>query len=157
MTPEKVLYIILALVVGEFILTKTLGYLNHNNKSPELPEELKEVYDEEKYEKSLKYENTKYRFGLLSSGISIVVTILMLTLGGFGWLDEFVRQFTDNTIVMALYFFGIITLVQTIIGLPFSYYSTFVIEEKFGFNKMTKKLFFLDTIKGLLLSAVLGG
>jgi STE24 endopeptidase len=81
----------------------------------------------------------------------------MLTLGGFGWLDDFVRQFSDNSIVIALYFFGIITLAQTIIGLPFSYYSTFVIEEDFGFNKMTKKLFFLDTIKGLLLSAILGG
>lgn len=105
MTPENVLCIILALVVGEFILTKTLGYLNHRNKTPELPEELQEVYDEEKYEKSLKYENTKYKFGLLSSGLSIVVTLLMLTLGGFGWLDEFVRQFTDNVIVLALYFF----------------------------------------------------
>ena len=157
MTPENILCIILALVVWEFILTKTLGYLNHKNKSPELPEELKEVYDEEKYEKSLKYENTKYRFGLLSSGFSIIVTLLMLILGGFGWLDEFVRQFTDNSIIIALYFFGIIALVQTIIGLPFSYYSTFVIEEKFGFNKMTKKLFFLDAIKGLLLSAILGG
>lgn len=157
MTPENILIIIIALVLWEFILTKTLGYLNHKNKSPELPEELKEVYDEEKYAKSLKYENTKYKFGLLSSGISIVVTLLMLTLGWFGCLDEFVRQFTQNSIVMALYFFGIITLVQTIIGLPFSYYSTFVIEEKFGFNKMTKKLFFLDAIKWLLLSAILGG
>lgn len=157
MTPENVLCIILALVVGEFILTKTLGYLNHRNKTPELPEELKEIYDEEKYEKSVKYENTKYGFGLISSAISIVVTILMLTLWGFGWLDEFVRQYTQNAIVIALYFFGIITIVQTIIGLPFSYYSTFVIEEKFGFNKMTKKLFFLDTIKGLILSALLGG
>jgi len=81
----------------------------------------------------------------------------LLSLGGFGWLDEFVRQFSENNIVIALSFFGIITLVQTIIGLPFSYYSTFIIEEKFGFNKMTKKLFFLDTIKGLLLSAALGG
>jgi STE24 endopeptidase len=138
-------------------LTKTLGLLNHKNKAPVLPEELKEIYDEEKYEKSLKYENTKYRFGLISSSISIVITLLMLSLGGFGWLDEFVRQFTQNNIIIALYFFGIISFVQTVIGLPFSYYSTFVIEESFGFNKMTKKLFFLDTMKGLLLSAVLGG
>ncbi len=157
MTAETILCIILALVVWEAILTKTLAYLNHKNKSPELPEELKEVYDEEKYEKSLKYEKTKYWFGLISSAISIVVTLLMLTLWGFGWLDEFIRQYTNNAILMALYFFWIITIIQTIMGLPFSYYSTFIIEEKFGFNKMTKKLFFLDTIKGLLLSSVLGG
>lgn len=157
MTPETILYIIIALVMWEFILTKTLGYLNHKNTSPELPEELKEVYDEEKYEKSLKYENTKYKFWLLSSGLSIVVTLLMLSLGGFWWLDEFVRQFTENSILLALYFFWIITVFQTIIWLPFSYYSTFIIEEKFWFNKMTKKLFFLDMIKWLLLSAILWG
>lgn len=157
MTPEIILSIIIALVIWEAILTKTLGYLNHKNKAPVLPEELKEVYDEEKYEKSLKYENTKYRFGLISSNFSLIITLLMLLLGGFGWLDEFIRQFTGNNIVIALCFFGVISLFQTISSLPFSYYSTFVIEENFGFNKMTKKLFFMDTVKSLLLSAVLWG
>lgn len=156
MTPENILWIIIALVVFEVILTKTLWFLNHKNKSPELPEELKEVYDEEKYAKSLKYENTKYKFSMISSVFSIIITLSMLVFGGFGWLDEFVRQFTQNSILIALYFFGIITLVQTLIWLPFGYYSTFVIEEKFGFNKMSKKLFFLDTIKWLILSAILG-
>jgi STE24 endopeptidase len=56
-----------------------------------------------------------------------------------------------------LSFFGVIVLIQTFINIPFSYYQTFVIEEKFGFNKMTKKLFFLDTIKSLLLTAIIGG
>ena len=131
--------------------------MNHKNKSPELPEELKEIYDEEKYAKSINYENTKYKFGLISSVFSIIITLAMLMFGGFGWLDSFVRDFTQNPVLLALAFFGIISFVQTIIGLPFSYYSTFVIEEKFGFNKMTKKLFFLDTIKGLILSSLLGG
>lgn len=155
--PQTLLYIIIALVLWEFILTKVLGYLNHKNKSPELPEELKEIYDEEKYAKSINYENTKYKFGLISSVFSIIITLAMLMFGGFGWLDSFVRDFTQNPVLLALAFFWIISFVQTIIGLPFSYYSTFVIEEKFGFNKMTKKLFFLDTIKGLILSSLLGG
>lgn len=157
MTPENILIIIVALVIFEVILTKTLWLLNHKNKSPKLPEELKEVYDEEKYAKSLKYENTKYKFSMISSIVSIVITLGMLIFGGFGWLDEFVRQYSENQVVLALYFFGIITFVQTLIGLPFSYYSTFVIEEKFGFNKMTKKLFFTDTLKSLFLSIILGG
>ncbi|MCP4523215.1 MAG: M48 family metallopeptidase, partial [Candidatus Gracilibacteria bacterium] len=154
---SNILYIIIALVLGEFILTKTLGFLNHTNKSPTLPEELKEVYDEKKYKKSLQYETAKYKFGLISTTLSICVSLLMLSLGGFGWLDSFVRTFTENPILLALYFFGIISIFQTIVGIPFSYYSTFVIEEKFGFNKTSKKLFCIDIIKGLFLSALLGG
>jgi len=157
MTPENILYIIIALVVFEAILTKTLWFLNHKNKSDELPDELKEIYDKDKYEKSLNYEKTKYSFGMISSILSIIITLVMLIFWGFGFLDEFVRQFTQNQIILALLFFWIISVFQTIIWMPFSYYSTFVIEEKFWFNKMTKKIFFLDAIKWLILSALLWG
>ena len=79
-----------------------------------------------------------------------------LVFGLFGSLDSFLRNYTENSILLALAFFGIISLVSTLISLPFSYYSTFVIEEKFGFNKMTRKLFFADMAKSLLLSAIIG-
>ena len=101
------------------------------------------------------YEKVKYKFWIFWSIFSFSIMLLVLVFWGFGWLDMFVRWITTSEIIMALYFFWIITVVQTIIGLPFSYYSTFIIEEKFGFNKMTKKLFFLDMIKSLLLSAII--
>ena len=156
MTVETIFYIIIWLVAFEFALNKLLWYLNTLNWSDKLLKELEWIYDEKKYAKSQKYEKTKYKFGMLTSGFSFLVMILVLLFGWFWFLDSFVRWFTENSILLALYFFWIIILIQTIISIPLSFYSTFVIEEKFGFNKMTRKLFFLDTIKSLLLTAVIG-
>jgi len=156
MTSETIFYIILVLFIWEFILSKTLDYLNTKNWSDKLPSELKWIYDEEKYKKSMDYEKTKYKFSSITWAISFTIMLLVLVFGWFWWLDNFVRNLTDNYILRGLYFFGIIAFIQTLISLPMNYYSTFVIEEKFGFNKMTKKLFFLDTIKSFLLTLVIG-
>jgi STE24 endopeptidase len=153
---EIIFYIIIALFVFEFILSKTLDYLNTKNWSTKLPKELKEIYDEKKYSKSMEYEKVKYSFGSLTWIFSFIIMLLVLVFGGFGWLDSLVRSWTDSYILTGLYFFWIIILIQTLISLPISYYSNFVIEEKFGFNKMTRKLFFVDTIKSLLLSTIIG-
>ena len=77
--------------------------------------------------------------------------------GGFEYVDTLARSYSDNSIIIALIFFGIIMLGSDIISTPFAYYKTFVIEEQFGFNKTTKKTFILDKIKGLLMMVVLGG
>jgi len=153
---EIIFYIIIWLFIFEFVLSKILDYLNTKNWSNKLPEELKEIYDEKKYSKSMKYEKTKYKFSSITWIFSFVIMLLVLVFGGFGWLDSLVRNWTDSYILMALYFFWVIIFIQTIISLPISYYSTFVIEEKFGFNKMTKKLFFIDTIKSLILTILIG-
>jgi len=155
MTPQIIFYIIIGLFIFEFLFSKTLDYLNTLNWSDKLPEELKGIYDQEKYAKSMQYEKTKHNFSNISWVFSFLLMLLVLIFWGFWILDEFVRQFSENQIILSLYFFGIIVLIQTIIWLPFSYYSTFVIEEKFGFNKMTKKLFFIDTIKSLLLTSII--
>ncbi|MDD3646698.1 MAG: M48 family metallopeptidase [Candidatus Gracilibacteria bacterium] len=154
--PETILYAVIGLIVFEFILSKTLDYLNTTRWSDKLPKELEGIYDEKKYKKSMKYEKAKTKFSSISGAFSFIVMLLVLILGGFGWLDSVVRVWTDSDILRAIYFFGVIILVQNIISLPFSYYFTFVIEEKFGFNKMTKKLFFIDAIKGLLLTIIIG-
>jgi len=157
MSLEAIFYCIIAITVFEFLLTKTLWFLNTRNWSDVIPDEVKDIYDEEKYAKSQKYEREKYRFSLITSSFTFIVILLVLIFGGFGVLDTFWRGYSENAIVLALLFFGSITLIQTIISLPFSYYGTFVIEEKYGFNKMDIKTFILDTVKGLLLSAVIGG
>ena len=157
MTTETIFIIILAIFLWETILTKFLGYLNTTKWSNELPEELKDIYDGAKYEKSQRYEKTKYIFGWISSVPGFVIMLLILMFWGFGWLDSFWREYSENPIVLALVFFGTISVISTIVSLPFSYYGTFVIEEKFGFNKMTRKLFFTDSIKWLFLSALIWG
>ena len=150
-------YLIIAFTVIFFIFDKFVDYLNTLKWSDTLPEEAKWIYDEEKYKKQQAYERTKHSFSNISGIVSFVVTLCVLVFWGFGFLDMYVRTLTSSAILPALSFFWIITLIQTLIGLPFSYYATFVIEEKFGFNKMTKKLFMVDTIKSLLLTAIIGG
>lgn len=149
-------YLIVSITILFFIIDMWIAYLNTKTSSDALPEEARDIYDEEKYLTSQKYEKTKYQFSKISSTLSFFVTLLVLLFWGFWWLDSVLRNFIQNDILLTLSFFWIIVLIQTLITLPFSYYQTFVIEQKFGFNKMTQKLFFLDTLKSLLLTALIG-
>ncbi len=152
-----ILYIIVAIVILDFVFERTLGYLNYTKLSNKLPEELIGIYSEEKYRKSQDYLKVNMKFGLLLSAINFLIILLILVYGGFGWLDSFVRQYTDNPVLMAILFFGIIGLLADLLSTPFDIYDTFVIEEKFGFNKTTWKTYIADKVKGWLLALVLGG
>ena len=154
---QTILYIILAVFIWEFVLTKVLAYLNNKNMSDTLPKEAKWIYDAKKYEKSQQYSRANYRFGLISSIPSFIVVLLLLMCGGFGWLDSYVRTMFESEMTITLVFFAILFVIQTLVSIPFSYYQTFVIEDKYGFNKMTKKIFWLDAVKSLLVSVFLGG
>ncbi len=154
---NNLFYIIIFILVFQFILDTYLNYLNAKRFKDPLPSELSDVFDAKEHQKSFDYKKTNYRFGILSSTFSVLLTIGFLTFGGFEWVDQIVRGITDNATFMALLFFGIIMFGSDLLSLPFAYYSTFVIEEKFGFNKTTKKLFFVDKLKGWFMLAVLGG
>ncbi|NHF61178.1 M48 family metallopeptidase [Flavobacteriaceae bacterium TP-CH-4] len=150
-------YVIIAILVLQFVVETVLDYLNARRYDDPVPDELNDVFDTEEYQKSQDYKKTNYRFGLISSGFSLLLTLGFLIFGGFEWVDQLVRGFTENAIVMSLLFFGIIIIGSSVLTLPFSYYRTFVIEEKFGFNKTTKKLFLIDKVKGWIMTALLGG
>jgi STE24 endopeptidase len=122
-----------------------------------LPDEVKDVYSTEEYQKSQNYKRINERFGLLTSGFSFILLILVLMYHVFGYIDQVARLVTVNPILVALIFFGIIMLASDIINTPFALYDTFVIEEKFGFNKTTIRTFLLDKVKGWLVTAILGG
>ena len=150
-------YIIIFILVAQYLVHQLLEYLNAQRFSSKVPDELQDVFNDDEYQKSQKYKRTKYRFGLISDGFSLVFTLGFLILGGFEWIDTLVRSITENPIGMALLFFGLVALGSNIIGIPFSYYQTFTIEEAYGFNKTTKRLFFIDILKGWLLTILLGG
>lgn len=157
MTATTLLYIIIAILIVNFIIDKILDALNAKHYNDALPPELQDVYDENEYKKSQSYKQTNYKFGVLTSTFSLVLTLAFFYFDGFEFIDNIARNYSDNNIVIALIFFGIIMIGSNIITTPFAYYKTFVIEEKFGFNKSTKKTFVLDKIKGLLMMAILGG
>jgi STE24 endopeptidase len=157
MTSTTLFYIIIGILLLNFFIDKILDHLNSKHYDDPIPPELNDVYDRDDYLKSQKYKLENYRFGILTSGISLVATLAFFFLDGFSWVDSIARSYSDNTIVIALIFFGIIMLASDILGTPFSYYHTFVIEEKYGFNKTTRKTFIVDKIKGWLMTVIIGG
>lgn len=152
-----VFWLIIAFVVIEFIIERSISRLNASWFGKPIPSVLAGVFNEEKYQKQQAYSMTNYKFGVFSSSFSVMISLIALSLGLYGWLDEWLRQWLTNEVWLCLAFFGVIMVVNVLIDLPFDYYRTFVIEEKFGFNKATKGVFFGDQIKNLLLSAVMGG
>ena len=157
MTADTLFYIIVAIVIIDFVVDQLLDALNARHYKDPVPDSLKDVFNEEEYKKSQQYKKTNYRFGILSSTFSLVVLLLFLFLDGFDLVDDIARSLSDNAIVIALIFFGIIMVGSDLLSLPFSWYHTFVIEERFGFNKTTPKTFILDKLKGWGMMIVLGG
>jgi STE24 endopeptidase len=150
-------YILIAIISISFVIDKILDSLNAKHFDDKIPDKLADVYDEQAYEKSQAYKKTNEKFSNLTSTFSILLTVGFFFVDGFKYVDDFARSFTNQPILVALIFFGVIMLGSDILTTPFSYYKTFVIEEKFGFNKATKKIFWFDKIKGWLMSIVLGG
>ena len=157
MTATTLYYIIISIIIINFIKDKVIDALNAKHYSDKIPLELQDVYNEDEYKKSQDYKIANYKFGLWSSTFSIILTLAFFIFDGFEYADTIARSYSSNSIVIALLFFGIIMIGSDIVSTPFSYYKTFIIEEQFGFNKTTKKTFVLDKIKGLLMMILLGG
>ncbi len=150
------LVFILALLVFNWLLSLIVETLNVRNVSTEIPAEFEGIYDDEKYAKSQRYLKDNTRFGQIQAGIMLPLTIAFILLGGFSWINNLAQATSEHMILQGLVFGGILIVIGQIIGLPFGIYSTFVIEEKYGFNKTTAKTFIIDILKGLLLTVLLG-
>ena len=150
-------WIIIAILVLDFLFEKYLDYLNTTKWSDTLPAEVKGIYDEEKYRKQQAYQRENHRFGILTSSFSMALTLAMFLFYGFALVNTWAWSFTGNEILAALIFFGIIMFASDFINIPFEIYDTFKIEEKYGFNKTTPKTFVFDKIKGWLVGALIGG
>lgn len=157
MTPDILFTIILTIIIAGFVFDQWINYLNTTTRSNVLPEVLEGFYDEATYSKQQDYEKVKSKFSLVSDLVSFAAILLMLFMGGFAWIDEWVRSWSGSAILQSMFFFGILGFASDLLGLPFAIYHTFVIEERFGFNKTTPRTFVLDKLKGWLLGAVVGG
>lgn len=157
MEPNVLLTIIVAIVVIGYVFDQILDYLNLKGQRQDIPDEVAAFYDRDKYIKSLAYHRELTKFSFITSAFSVILSLVMLLSGGFGWLDAILRNYVQHDVALALIFFGIIMIVSDILTLPFQWYSTFVIEEKYGFNKTTVRTFLLDKIKGWLIGAIIGG
>ena len=159
-------FIIVSLVVFNYLFSNILDYVNHRNWKDEIPNELKDFYNEEKYKIAKNYAISKNKIGLFSSSVSFLFIISLLIFNGYGFIDQLVssdilKSFLpfdiNSSFAQSGLFFLILFILNSIISIPFSYYNTFIIEEKFGFNKTTNSTFFLDILKSSLLSIFIGG
>lgn len=153
------IYAVIILITLVFTTTLEIwaDVLNLRALSPKLPDEFKDVYDEEEYARSQKYTRVRTKFGFASTAFDLGVMLAFWFAGGFNWLDLQVRAFELGPIGTGLAYIGILALGLGILELPFSIYSTFVIEERFGFNRTTVKTFLLDILKSIALAVVIGG
>ena len=151
------LLIILSALIGEFLLRTLVRVLNLKALDPGLPNEFQGYYDEEKYARSQEYTRVNTRFAFFTTSFDLIVILVFILSGGFNFVDQIIRGFGLSTLPSGLAFFGILFFASDLISTPFSLYQNFVIEEDFGFNKMTLKTFILDKLKGYLLTLALGG
>ena len=157
MTPENWINLIIGLVIFNYLFSTVLDYINGKNWKTEVPPVMKDFYEEDKYLKAKNYSKEKGKVSLISSTLSTLITLLFLIFEGYGWLDSFISLYYDIPFLKSGIFFLVLFILSDFISIPFSCYNTFVIEEKYGFNKTTVKTFVLDKIKGYLLTIIVGG
>ena len=153
---NTIAFIILATLLVDFILNVLADGLNLKNLRTELPKSFADIYDAERYRQSQQYLRAHTRFGWFASVFNLMVLLVFWFAEGFALLDAWVRAFELGPIFSGLIFIGILLLTKSLLSLPFSIYSTFVIEARFGFNKTTPTTYILDLLKGLLLAVLLG-
>lgn len=157
MSSEIIFFIIVVFLCLDFVLERVLESLNSKHMSPVLPDSLKGIYEEKEYSRFQSYKRENGRLDSWSSGVGFVVMIVFLVAGGFGWYNSWVVSLTDSVVWQTILFVVGLSVVSSVLDIPFDYYATFRIEEKYGFNKTTRRVYWLDTVKELFLSLVLGG
>jgi len=136
-----------------YVIQTTMSLLNYSYRNTPIPANVKEVYDEERYQKWLAYTMENFRFGLITRTIRTVGIIALLLLGGFAYVSELTSM--GNEWLSQGLFLVVLIVLSTLIELPFDYYQTFSIEERYGFNRSTKQTFVIDAIKNIVLSSAL--
>lgn len=149
--------LIISFIVLSFAFDLWLSILNYNYRNTPIPEVVADIYNKEEYSKWLNYTMENHRFGLISSFVSLIIMLVLLFIGAFPYFEEVSVNMSSNIHIQILIFLGIYYFINFFVSIFFSYYDNFSIEERYGFNKTTKKTFVLDKIKGLALTIILGG
>ncbi len=157
MDADLILKIIIGILVLDYLWEQLLDYLNLLHQEAYVPQELQDICDQETYQKTLSYHRAKTNFGFLTSAAGFLAILAILLTGAFGELDQWLSMYFHRDIVLALVFLGVLFWSSDILSIPLQWYNTFVLEEKFGFNKTTVKTFWMDKLKGYLVAIVLGG
>jgi STE24 endopeptidase len=154
---NNVFILLISVLVFGYLLERILDKLNLHHTIEVLPEELSGIFNPDEYKKSQRYKRDTIRFTFFTSSMGLIVMLLLFFTGAFGWLDEMLGGLTGHYMIHVLLFFGTFALLSDILTIPFDLYNTFVLEERYGFNRTTARIFLLDRIKGWLVGAIIGG
>ncbi len=149
-------YIIIGMILFQYLLSLVTKILNLKALNPDLPDEFKDTFDKDKYIKSQQYTRTNTNFSFITATFSLLLNLYFILGGFYNTVDLYVRDFGYNEQITGLLFFGVLFIVNDVLNMPFSIYKTFVIEEKYGFNKTTLKTFCADKVKGYFLTILIG-
>jgi len=154
---NTVFVLLIGVLVFGYVLERILDRLNLSHTLPVLPAELADIFDPEEYKKSQMYKRDNTRFSFFTSSAGLVVMLLLFFFGVFGWYDGLIAGITSHYIIHVLVFFGTFALLSDILTTPFDLYNTFVLEERYGFNRTTARTYIMDKFKGWLIGALIGG
>lgn len=154
---NTIYWIIVTILIAGFFIDQTLHYLSDKGWDRILPDFIKSTYSDEKYKKAKEYHHASYKLSLIKSILSLAMLLALLTFKGFGFIDDWTRSITDNSSLQMLLFFAVLFFASDILSIPFQWYSTFTIEENYGFNKTTVSTFFTDKVKSWLIASIVGG
>ena len=157
MEPQTILYIILGIITFDFVFEQILDFINLKAQKKDIPPEMEEFYNRDKYLKSLEYHRILTRYSFVTSAFSLILAFVFLSTGLFGQLDLWMRPWFTNDLYLSLAYFATLFIASDILNTPFQLYSTFVIEQRFGFNKTSPRTFVADKFKGYLLALLMGG
>jgi STE24 endopeptidase len=151
-----IFFLIIIIPVAGFITERYLDYLNSRMWSDTLPEKLRGICDQEEYRKTQLYQKDNNSLSFWTSLFNLAVVLIMIIAGGFALIDSLARSLSPNLVIVSLLFFGMIGFASDLINIPFSWYDTFIIEKKYGFNTMTVRTFITDHIKSWFIALLVG-
>jgi STE24 endopeptidase len=157
MDPTAITYLLIGVLSVNFVSSKFLSWLNIRRAENGIPKTMEGYLDLDKLTKAKEYQRVNFNFSLVAGFFSFGLTIAFLAFGFFGWLDAFLSQFTVHALWLPALYFAVLYLGSDLMGIPFDYYHTFVIEQRFGFNNTSLGIFLSDKLKGYLLSIAIGG
>ena len=151
-----ILVIVYTLIILGFSFNTWLSILNYRNRDAVIPEEVSDIYEEKEYKKWIKYTMENFKFSSIVSIVDTLILLLLFVFGVFVLFNDVAKSLFDNNRLQVLGFMGIYFVFSFIMGIYPTYYKTFKIEEKYGFNKTTMKTFIIDKIKNFVLTIIFG-
>lgn len=147
--------LIIILIVTGFFIDQVADFLNLKSFPNTVPSYLEGFRTKDQLLRARAYYREGYSLGLIKDSISLILILAVLFFGILPILNQWVCGLTEKPFLQAALFFSVIFLGSELAGIAFEYYDEFVIEQKYGFNRMSKLTFVTDKLKSWLIGALL--